>query len=126
VEILQLHALKSYLHSLPCRTQLNSLSWVEFYVTADGQPASLSWYKAPIWGLRRDLYYSYDNCGFFFLWGALSDERTGLTVIYAAGPCQRNLSLVRAPWVRYHILQSHIWDFPFRRLLRLAGSLSWL
>jgi hypothetical protein len=31
-----------------------------------------------------------------FLWGALSDERTGLTFIYAAGPCQRNLSLVRA------------------------------
>jgi hypothetical protein len=36
---------------------------------------------------------------FFFLLGALSDERTGLTVIYAAGLCQRQLSLVRAPWV---------------------------
>jgi hypothetical protein len=36
---------------------------------------------------------------FFLLWGALSDERTGLTFIYAAGPCQRNLSLLRAPWV---------------------------
>jgi hypothetical protein len=24
-----------------------------------------------------------------FLWGALSDERTGLSFIYAAGPCQR-------------------------------------
>jgi hypothetical protein len=35
----------------------------------------------------------------FFLRGALSDERTGMTFIYAAGPCQRNLSLVRAPWV---------------------------
>jgi hypothetical protein len=45
-----------------------------------------------------------------FLWGALSDERTGLS-----GPCQRNLSLD-------HILLSQIWDFPFRRLLRLAGS----
>jgi hypothetical protein len=33
-----------------------------------------------------------------FLWGALSDERTGLSFIYAAGPCQRNLSLVRVPW----------------------------
>jgi hypothetical protein len=39
------------------------LSWVEFYVTTDGQPASLSWYKAPIWGLRPDLYYLYDNYG---------------------------------------------------------------
>jgi hypothetical protein len=25
-------------------------------------------------------------------------------------------------WTRDHILLSHIWDFPFRRLLRLAGS----
>jgi hypothetical protein len=33
-----------------------------------------------------------------FLWGALSDERTGLSFIYAAGPCQCNLSLVRVPW----------------------------
>jgi hypothetical protein len=29
---------------------------------------------------------AYNNYGFFFLWGALSDERTGLTFIYAAGP----------------------------------------
>jgi hypothetical protein len=33
-----------------------------------------------------------------FLWGALSDERTGLSFVRAAGPCQRNLSLVRVPW----------------------------
>jgi hypothetical protein len=33
-----------------------------------------------------------------FLWGALSDERTDLSFIYAAGPCQRNLSLARVPW----------------------------
>jgi hypothetical protein len=29
----------------------------EYYVTTDGLPASLSWNKAPIWGLRSDLYY---------------------------------------------------------------------
>jgi hypothetical protein len=29
----------------------------ESYVTTDGQPASLSWNKAPIWGLRPELYY---------------------------------------------------------------------
>jgi hypothetical protein len=39
------------------------LSWVEFYITTDSQPASLSWYKAPIWGLRPDLYYLYDSYG---------------------------------------------------------------
>jgi hypothetical protein len=33
------------------------------YVTTDGQSASLSWNKAPIWGLRPDLYYC-QTCGF--------------------------------------------------------------
>jgi hypothetical protein len=32
------------------------------------------------------------------LWGALSDERTGLSFVYAAGPCQRCLSWVQVPW----------------------------
>jgi hypothetical protein len=67
------------------------------YVTTDGQSASLSWNKAPIWGLQPDFYYCQTVAG-LFLWGALSDERTGLSFIHAAGPCQRNLSLVRVPW----------------------------
>jgi hypothetical protein len=29
----------------------------ESYVTTDAQSASLSWYKAPIWGLRPDFYF---------------------------------------------------------------------
>jgi hypothetical protein len=33
-----------------------------------------------------------------FLCGALSDERSGLSFICAAGPCQRSLSRVRVPW----------------------------
>jgi hypothetical protein len=33
------------------------------YVTTDVQPASLSWNKAPIWGLRPDLYYLCDSYG---------------------------------------------------------------
>jgi hypothetical protein len=69
----------------------------ESYVTTDGQPASLSWNKAPIWGLRPDLYYWCDSYG-LFLWGALSDERSGLSFGCAAGPCQRSLSRVRVPW----------------------------
>jgi hypothetical protein len=32
------------------------------------------------------------------MWGALSDERTGLSFVYAAGPCQRCLAQVRVPW----------------------------
>jgi hypothetical protein len=46
-----------------------------------------------------------------FLWGALSDERTDLSfiLVYAAGPCQRNLSLVRVPWdLRAYITVSHL------------------
>jgi hypothetical protein len=45
----------------------------------------------------------------FFLWGPLSDERTGLTFVYAAGPCLRNLSLLQAPWVsRSYFTVSHL------------------
>jgi hypothetical protein len=48
------------------------------YVMTDGQSASLSWNKAPIWGLRPDLYYCQTVAG-LLMWGALSDERTGLS-----------------------------------------------
>jgi hypothetical protein len=81
VEILQLHALRFYLHSLPCRTQLSTVKSTishsllslpcraqlncqpltelvsQSYVTTDGQSAGLSWITAPIWGLRPDLYF---------------------------------------------------------------------
>jgi hypothetical protein len=43
------------------------------YVTTDGQSASLSWNKAPIWGLRPDLYYCQTVAG--LLCGALSLTR---------------------------------------------------
>jgi hypothetical protein len=33
-----------------------------------------------------------------FLWGALSNERTGLSFVYAAGPHQRSLSQFQVPW----------------------------
>jgi hypothetical protein len=33
-----------------------------------------------------------------FLWGALSDERSGLPFVCAAGPGQRSHSRVRVPW----------------------------
>jgi hypothetical protein len=33
-----------------------------------------------------------------FLWGALSDERSGLSFVFAAGPCQHSLSRVRVSW----------------------------
>jgi hypothetical protein len=36
----------------------------ESHVTTDGRSASLSWNKAPIWGLRPELHYCQDSCGF--------------------------------------------------------------
>jgi hypothetical protein len=66
----------------------------EFYVTTDGQSASLSWNKVPIWGLRPDLYYCLKVAG-LLIWGALSDERIGLSFTIAAGPRQRSNILVR-------------------------------
>jgi hypothetical protein len=91
------------------------LSWVEFYVTTEGQPDSLSWYKAPIWGLRPDLYYSNDNYGFFSC-GAPSLTRGRVWLASAIFLWSESLES------RDHILLSHIWNFPFRRLLRLARS----
>jgi hypothetical protein len=57
----------------------------ESYVTTDGQPASLSWNKAPFWGLRPDLYYYLTVAG-LLMWGALS------------GPRQPSNSRVRVLW----------------------------
>jgi hypothetical protein len=48
------------------------------YVTTDGQSASLSWNKAPIWGLRPVFYYCHTIAG-LLMWGFLSHERTGLS-----------------------------------------------
>jgi hypothetical protein len=50
-----------------------------------------SWDKAPIWVLRPDFYYcqTIEN---LLMWGALSEERTGLSFTIAAGPRQRSHS----------------------------------
>jgi hypothetical protein len=66
------------------------------YVTTDGQPASLSWCQAPIWGLRPDFYYCQTAAG-LLMWGALSDERRGLPFTITAGPRQRSHSWVWVP-----------------------------
>jgi hypothetical protein len=65
----------------------------ESYVTTDGQSASLSWSKVPIWGLRPDLCYCQTVVG-LFMWDALSDERTGLSFTIAAGPSPVGLAII--------------------------------
>jgi hypothetical protein len=60
------HILLSQFRDFPFRRQnmvTNCVSESESYVTTDGQLASLSWSKAPIWGLRPDLYYLCDSNG---------------------------------------------------------------
>jgi hypothetical protein len=78
-------------------SRILSNSESESYVTADGQSASLSWNKAPIWVLRLYFYYC-QTVVCLLIWGALSDERTGLLFTIGAGPRQRSHSRVRVPW----------------------------
>jgi hypothetical protein len=121
------------------------------YVTTDGQSASLSWCQGPIWGLEPDFCYC-QIVADLFMWGALSEERTGLPFTIAAGPRQRSHSWVgvlRDLWPyftvsdsklsqpggsgpRIYILQEQDGQvispgtgFPTRRLLRFAG-LRWI
>jgi hypothetical protein len=134
------------------RPRLRTGFWLrgESYVTTDGQSASLSWNKASIWGLRPDLYYC-QTVACFLMWGALSDERTGLPFTIAAGPRQRSHYWVRVPrdsWPSFTVSDSRLpqpggpgtriyipqeqrgtvippgTGFSFRRLLRLAGPRS--
>jgi hypothetical protein len=81
---------------------------------------SRSWNKAPILGLRPDLYYC-QTVARLLMRGSLSDERMGLQFTTASGPRQLSYFRVRVPWTRDHILLSQILDFTFRLLLRLAG-----
>jgi hypothetical protein len=67
------------------------------YVRTDGQSASLSWHKAPIWDLGPDFYCNQTLSG-LLIWGALSDERTGLSFTFVTGARQRSHSRVRVPW----------------------------
>jgi hypothetical protein len=51
----------------------------------------------PHLGPWPDIYFCL-TVTFLFPWGALSDERTGLSFVCAADPCQLSLSRVLVPW----------------------------
>jgi hypothetical protein len=94
-------------------SDLNSAkSESESYVTVDGESTSLSWNKAPIWGLWSDFYYRRTIAG-LLMWGVLFDERTGLSFTAAAGPRQRINFGSEFRWTRDHILLPLIRDFLF-------------
>jgi hypothetical protein len=88
-----------------CWQSLLTKSHSQSYITTDGQPASLSWNKAPIWGLRPDLDYCLTVAG-LFIWGALSDGRTGLPFAIATGLASAVIFGSEARRTRGHILLS--------------------
>jgi hypothetical protein len=61
------------------------------------QSVSQSWCRAPS-GTNDQIFITVWQLRSCFLWGALSDERSGLSFIHAAGPCQHSRSWVRVPW----------------------------
>jgi hypothetical protein len=147
------HCMTQYVFSSPSsstaasRSSKSKQSQSQSYVTTDGQSASLSWCQAPIWGLRPDFCYCQTLAG-LLMWGALSDERTGLPFTIAVGPRQCSHYWVRVPrdsCPYFTVSNSRLpqpggpgpriyipeeqggpliptgTGFPFRRLLRLAG-----
>jgi hypothetical protein len=92
------------------------------HIATDGQPASLSWNKAPIWSLRPDLYYLGDSYGLVLVGRPLWRE-VGSVLFMCCWPLPaQSFSGSESLGTWDHLLLSHIWDFPFCRLLRLAGS----
>jgi hypothetical protein len=103
----------------PASTRVYWLNQSQSHIATDSQSVSKSWCRTPSGTHDQIFSYYYLTVTVLFLWGALSDERTSLSFVYAAGSSQRSLSRVRVPW---YSLLSQIWNFPFRGLLRLAGS----
>jgi hypothetical protein len=98
---------------------LKSESESECYITTDGQSASVSLNKAPVWGLWPDLYYcqTVAGCG---CW-ALSLTRGRVCRLQLLLDLASAITFwVRVLWQSWPHLLSQIRDFPFRRLLRLA------
>jgi hypothetical protein len=102
--------------------QLNcQLSRSQSHIATDGQSVRQSWCRATS-GAHGQIFIAVWKLWSFFR-GAPSLTRGRVYLLHML------LTLVRAVFLeseslgtRDHILLSQIWDFPFRRLLRLAGS----
>jgi hypothetical protein len=66
------------------------------HIATDEQSISKSWCRAPS-GAHDQILILFDSYG-LALCGAFSDERKGLSFVYAAGLRQLSLSSVRVPW----------------------------
>jgi hypothetical protein len=80
------------LHSL---RKLKLLSQRQSYIATDGESVSKSWCRAPSGTHDQIFSYYYLTVTVLFLWGALSDERTGLSFVYAAGNTKHGLTRVK-------------------------------
>jgi hypothetical protein len=94
------HQPPTHLTAAPELSRIQSQS----YIATDGRSISKSW--------RRAIYYCL-TVTVLFLWGALSDERTGRSFVYAAGPRQRSLSRVRVPWISRPYFAVSVLRLPF-------------
>jgi hypothetical protein len=92
----------SLIHPLTNQLLFNSLTHlfqvqVTLRLTVSQSVSQYVLVSSPILGSWPNIYY----CLAFmvlFLWGALSDERTGLSSVHVAGSCQHSLSWVWVPW----------------------------
>jgi hypothetical protein len=76
---------------------LTNVSREVSHATTDGQSASLSWNKLPIWGLRQEFYYC-QTVECLLNWSAFSEERKGLSFTITPVPQQRSHFDVRVTW----------------------------
>jgi hypothetical protein len=108
------------LHS-PCFTLNCSILQSQSHIVTDSQSVSKSWCLAPS-GAHDQIFITLWQLRSCFC-GAPSLTRGRISLLY------KLLALARAVFLGYeslgirdHILLSQIWDFPFRRILRLTGS----
>jgi hypothetical protein len=69
----------------------------------------LKW--SPIWGPKPNVYYCQTVAG-SLTWGALSDDKTGLSFTIAAGPRQRSHSRVRVSRDSWQYVTVSDWRLP--------------
>jgi hypothetical protein len=82
----------------------------------DNQSDSLFWNKVPTWN-----FYCCQTVEGLLMWGALSDDRTGLSFTITCGLVSTVILRSEFRGTHDHILLSQIRDFPFCCLLWLAG-----
>jgi hypothetical protein len=91
------------------------------HIATDGQSVSKSWCRAPS-GDHDQIYITVWQLRSCFC-GAPSLSRGWVCLLYMLLTLASAVILgSESLGTRDHILLSHIWDSPFRRLLRLAGS----